>query len=298
MDIEDIFAAAGCQGWLCASTVDGSAEVTLDADVPVVAASVFKVLVALEFFRQVEAGRLTPTTRVHLPAGAGTPGPTGFSLFADDVEVSLRDLALMMLAVSDNVATDVLLDRVGLDAVNATAADLGLTGSVIVGSLRDLLASVGQDLGFAGWQELQDAANDPRATPEYVAGLRRRLVTVSALDPPRTTRTTARDMATLLRLIWRDEAGPAAACARVRQAMAAQVTRRMAAGFRTEVKVAAKSGGLLGVVRNEIGVVEYPDGGRYAVAVCTRAAEPFQRENEINAVIGAAAALAVDQLRG
>jgi len=264
----------------------------------VVAASVFKVLVALEFFRQAEAGRLDPTTRVRLPAGAGTRGPTGFSLFADAVEVSLRDLALMMLAVSDNVATDVLLDRLGLDAVNATAAELGLADTVIVGSLREVLDSVGQDLGFAGWQELQDAADDPGATPEYVAGLRQRLVTVGALDPARTTRTTARDMATLLRLIWRDEAGPAPACTRVRQAMATQVTRRIATGFPAGVSVVAKSGSLLGLVRNEIGVVGYPDGTRYAVAVCTRAAEPFQRENEINAAIGAAAALAVGRLRG
>jgi Beta-lactamase enzyme family len=63
-------------------------------------------------------------------------------------------------------------------------------------------------------------------------------------------------MATLLRLIWRDEAGPAEACAQVRRMMARQVTRqRLALGFpRAGVQVAAKSGSLLGVIRNEVGV--------------------------------------------
>jgi len=77
------------------------------------------------------------------------------------------------------------------------------------------------------------------------------------------------------------------------------VTRqRLALGFpRAGTQVAAKSGSLLGIIRNEAGVITYPDGRRYAVAVFTRAAVPWEREHEINAAIGAAAAHAVDFLR-
>jgi len=72
--------------WLCALDIDGRGVIAVDADEPVVAASVYKVLVALRFFAggQSDVVRLRPADR--------TPGPTGFSLFADDVEVSLRDL--------------------------------------------------------------------------------------------------------------------------------------------------------------------------------------------------------------
>jgi beta-lactamase class A len=296
--IDEVFARAGCRGWLSAQEVDGPGEVALGGDEPVVAASVAKVPVALEFFRQVEAGRLVATERVRLRPGELTPGPVGFPTFADEVEVSLRDLARMMLVISDNAATDILLDRMGVPAVNTRVAALGLTDTVVVGTLRELVASIGRDLGFAGWSELQEAADDPRASPEYVADLRRRLVTASAFDPRRTTRTTARDMCALLGLIWRDEAGPPRACARVRELMAAQVTRhRLASGFPAGVKVSAKSGSLLGIVRNEVGVVQYPDGARYAVAVFTRADEPFRNDSEINAAIGTAAAQAVGSLR-
>jgi beta-lactamase class A len=50
------------------------------------------------------------------------------------------------------------------------------------------------------------------------------------------------------------------------------------------------------VVRNEIGVIEQPDGPGYAVAVFTRAHRPWQGEAAINAAIGTAAAIAINAL--
>lgn len=60
------------------------------------------------------------------------------------------------------------------------------------------------------------------------------------------------------------------------------------------MKVAAKSGSLLGVVRNEIAVAECPDGGRYAVAVFTRADVPFRGEGGIADAMRTAALHSVD----
>ncbi|MCT2548206.1 class A beta-lactamase-related serine hydrolase [Streptomyces atratus] len=104
-------------------------------------------------------------------------------------------------------------------------------------------------------------------------------------------------MVDLLRLIWPDRAGPAAACRRVRAVMARQLTRhRIASGFRRPVQVAAKSGSLVGVVRNEIGVISCPDGRRYAAAVFTRS-RPGSDDVAISAAIGTATARAVAALR-
>jgi beta-lactamase class A len=105
-------------------------------------------------------------------------------------------------------------------------------------------------------------------------------------------------MTRLLALLWTDQAGPAAACGRVRDLMARQLTRnKIASGFGRDVNVAAKSGGLMGVVRNEIGVVSFRDEPAYAVAVFTRADAPSTDERLVNRAIGAAAAEAVGQLR-
>jgi len=295
-EFTELFARAGCRGWLCVQEVDGHGEVACGADEPVAAASVFKVVVALEVYRQASAGGLDPAERIRVRPPELTPGPTGLSVFADEAELSVRDLVTMMLTISDNAATDVLIDRVGLDRVRATLAELQMPRTVIPGALRDELDAIGRDAGFGSWAGLERAA--PGLTGDEEQRVQQLMIASGPLDARRGIRTTARETARLLRLIWRDEAGPAAACAPVRQAMARQVTRqRLATGFgRPGVQVAAKSGTLLGLIRNEAGVITMPGGRRYAAAVFTRADRQWIREHEINRAIGAAAALAVGRL--
>lgn len=298
-DLAEVFAGAGCRGSLCVQA-DGSAgevagEVALHADEPVVSASVFKVLVALAAETAFVAGRLDPLRRVRLPAASRTPGPTGFSLFRDDVDVSARDLVPAMLTISDNVATDALLDLVGVETCNALAVDLGLAGTVVVEPLAAMIASIARVAGFDDWDGFTawQASDPPPAERDLVD---RRVRACSALTPISATRTTARDMCVLLRAIWLDRAGPPAACRQVRSTMARQLTRnRLAAAFPPPAQVAAKSGGLLGIVRNEVGVVSEPDGRRLYLAVFTEAG-PATSEVRVNAAIAEAAATAALEL--
>ncbi|MFI5530415.1 serine hydrolase [Kitasatospora sp. NPDC051853] len=295
--VRAVFEAAGCTGALCVLEVDGEGEFAVEADAPVVAASVSKVQIALEAETWFAEGRLDPRERVVLRAGERTDGPTGLSLLDDDAELSLRDLVVLMLTISDNPATDELLRRIGTAPVNTTAERLGLTSTVLDTDLRTMLDTVGQDLGRADWADLQHWA--PTATPEQHTEADRLLLASRALDPARSPlRTTPRDMARLLTLIWTDRAGPAAACARVRSVMARQLTRhRLGSGFRPPTRVAAKSGSLFGVVRNEVGVITLPDGRHYAAAVFTRSA-PGADDAAISTAIGRSAALAVAALTG
>jgi len=295
--IADLFSQADCTGQLCVQSLDGKHEVTVDAERPVVPASVFKVCVALEAEGQFADGRLDPRERMTLAASRRTPGPVGFSLYSDDVTVSLQDLVVAMLTISDNVATDALLDRLGIDTVNAGSARLGLAGTVIVCDLRTAVNSIGIAAGFSGW----DAMSAWAAQPHSEAAERRvmqQIRAADALSADRATRTTARDMATLLRLIWTGQAGPAQACQRIRELMSQQLTKhRLASAFPPPIRVSAKSGGLVGVIRNEVGVIEYPDGSGFAAAVFTQSAEASQGGAAIDRAIGAAAAAAVNQLR-
>ena len=106
-------------------------------------------------------------------------------------------------------------------------------------------------------------------------------------------------MVALLQAIWSDAAAPAQACRRVREAMGRQLAMtRIASGFDDNVRVAAMSGALLGVVRNEVGVVTFPDGTAYAVAVFTRK-DPgsVAQPGAIDAAIGRIARSLVDELR-
>ncbi|MGV9385429.1 serine hydrolase [Nonomuraea sp. NPDC003707] len=278
-DLREVFDEAGVRGFLHAREVDGDAEIGLDPDEPVVLASVFKIAIALEYARQAAAGEIARGERLTVTA-ADKDGGIGTSGCLDDVSLTLRDLAHFMITMSDNAATDVLLRRVGLDRVNGTLATLGLSRTRLIGGCAELFRQVTEDIG-ADW----DAATEDE------------LRAMAVRDPARTTAGTPREITTLLGLIWRDQAGPPEACAEVRKVMGEQIwPHRLAAGFPDEVKVSGKTGTLWGI-RNESGVVEYPDGKRYAVAVFVRSDVIRSRLPAADAAIGRAARLAVDRLR-
>jgi beta-lactamase class A len=183
---------------------------------------------------------------------------TGIAQLRDPVEMSLRDLAQSMITISDCAAADAVFDHLGEAAINANLTRLGLQATVVSGCCRDMLA----------------AAEDELA------------------------RTTARDMTRLLAAIWRDAAASPGACAEMRRMLGLQVwSHRLASGFPSDaIRVSGKTGTWPGV-RNEVGVVEYADGGRYAVAVFTATERRTATLPEVDHVIGTAARIAVDALR-
>lgn len=295
-ELSQIFSNAGCVGALCAQNATGHLEIGLASDQPVVAASVIKVLIAVEVERQIAEGRLDPYERVRLTSQARTPGPVGFSLYSDDVAISLRDLLVPMLTISDNVATDALLAKVGIASCNATATSLGLRHTVIEHDLRAMIDSIGQAAGFADWEALV-AWEGKTHTAAEEALAQERILAAAAMQPQSSTRTTPRDMCRLLRLIWTDKATSEEGCRRIRALMARQLTRqRLASAFSPPLRVAAKSGSLLGVYRHEIGVIAYPDGRWYSVAVFTQTTNASAQDGPINAAIGQAAARTVELL--
>ncbi|WP_433762005.1 serine hydrolase [Nocardia sp. CA-135398] len=285
--MEAIFDKAGVRGWVHARCLDCTGEVGLGADEPVVLASVVKVPLVLEFARQVVAGQLDPTDRVRATA-ADRLGGVGTAGCLDDVEFSLRDAAFFALTVSDNTAADLLFDRVGLDNVRSLVRELGLTETRIVGSPRYVVQTMAEDIGASDTAEF--ARRFPTLSVSEVLGTR-------AMDPLRTTASTPRDMTRLLTLLGQDRAGDPAACRWVRELMGQQLNwHRLAAAFPPEVSVWGKTGSLP-AIRNEIGVVTYPGGSRYAVAVFTRADTLAQRLPEVDHAIGEAARSAIHRIR-
>jgi beta-lactamase class A len=288
-DIRAVFRDAGATGFLHARELgrDG-AEIDVDADVPVVLASVFKIPVAVAFERAVAEGRLDPAERTTVSARYRRGG-VGLAGLHDDAVLTWRDLAHLMLTISDNAATDVVFHRIGQPAVDAVLDDLELHRTCIAGCCEDLFASIVVDLGAT--RDADDIDALLARQPEE------RLWALSVLDPARTTSSTPREMTALIDAIWSDRAAPPDACARVRAAMEQQVwPHRMRAGFPDGVRIAAKTG-TLPAVRNEVGAVIHPDGRTFAVAVFTRAQALDDSLPAVDRAIGAVARLAVDALR-
>jgi beta-lactamase class A len=105
-------------------------------------ASSIKICVLAELYRQAQQGKLKLTELYTVNAsdlvqdsdimGGLTPGVT---------QITLRDLATMMVAVSDNSATNVLIDRVGMDNVNAFLKAQGLRDTRLRRKMMDLKAA-------------------------------------------------------------------------------------------------------------------------------------------------------------
>ena len=89
--------------------------------------SAIKIPLLIELYRQDGTGQLKLTTRVPVRQADRTGG-SGLLLNLGDgtSELSLGDLAMFMITVSDNTATNMLIDRVGMDRVNALTRELGV----------------------------------------------------------------------------------------------------------------------------------------------------------------------------
>jgi beta-lactamase class A len=270
VDAVGVLDELGLTGAGHAAPVTGGDGAGFHADDLVMPASVMKIQIALAIENAIAAGSLDGSARRVMSSAHRTPGPVGISLMRDEVSMSVRDLVVAMLTISDNVATDELISVIGLDAVNRTTRGLGMSRTHIKSDLRDMLDALAHEVGFPAYSAL--AAHDPElGSPPSADEIRSGLAASATLDPARGTRTTAAETVMLLQAIWTDRAGPPQACTSIRDAMAAQVTpHRIASGFGSSVAVAAKSGGLMGIVRNEVGVVTFPDGAAYAVSVFTR----------------------------
>lgn len=105
-------------------------------------ASSIKITVLAELYRQAQQGKLKLTDLYTVQASDLVPDSDIMNGLTPGItKITLRDLATMMVAVSDNSATNVLIDRVGMENVNAFLDSLGLTHIRLRRKMMDLKAA-------------------------------------------------------------------------------------------------------------------------------------------------------------
>lgn len=109
-----------------ARRLDGGPAVAYQAEALFPAASTIKVPVLYEVLRQAVEGRLDLGSPVVLRAEECVPGSGVLKDLTPGVQLSVLDLAVLMIIISDNTATNLLIDLVGIDAVNRSMQELGL----------------------------------------------------------------------------------------------------------------------------------------------------------------------------
>lgn len=122
--------------WSASLRLDGRPVVEIASTDVLPMASVGKVLLLLEVARRIEAGELDPARRL-----ASVPddevADSGLWQHLDEPGLSVASLAVLVASVSDNLATNVLLREVGLDAVEQVGAECGLRQTRVLDRIRD-----------------------------------------------------------------------------------------------------------------------------------------------------------------
>lgn len=95
-------------------------------DEPVQTASVIKMAVLLDAAEQIRAGKATFDERLVLTKPNQVQGSGILGILTPPIALTLRDVLTLMVVLSDNTATNMAIDRLGLAHINATVRAAGL----------------------------------------------------------------------------------------------------------------------------------------------------------------------------
>lgn len=127
--------------WVYAKNLDTGKTYSLRGDERVRTASTIKLPIMIEAYFQVSEAKLNWTDEILLLKEKKVGGSGVLGEFSDNSRIDLRTAVNLMIVVSDNTATNLVLERVTSDAVNARMESLGFpnTKSIrrVFGSEKD-----------------------------------------------------------------------------------------------------------------------------------------------------------------
>lgn len=220
-------------------------SILVNADARVHAASMMKVPVLIQLFRDAEAGRLSLADSLTLtrtfssivdgsPYELGAPDDSDSTLYARvGKRESIRRLAELMITVSSNLATNMLIERVGAERVQRTMRELGADSIAVLRGVEDMKA--------------------------YRAGLN--------------NTTTARDLGVIFAAIADGRAAGTESCREMVEILGRQeFNEGLPAGLPAGAKVAHKTGSIT-EIRHDGGIVYPGVRGPYVLVVLTKGIE-------------------------
>jgi beta-lactamase class A len=226
-----------------------------DADEVMPTASLIKFMVMLEVYQQVTEGKVKLSDIVVLRDADKVPGSGVLTYhFSDGATFPLRDAVRLMIAFSDNTATNLVLDRIGIDSTNRRLAAWCFPNSRINAKVyRGDTTSV-----------------DPARTKKYGLGS-----------------TTARETVQLLERLHRGKLGDKQATKEMLDHLKKCEDKDKLKRFLPPGVVVANKSGTVSDVKTDAGILYFP-GGPVAVCVLTAQNEDrrFVADNDANVFIG------------
>lgn len=233
---------------------EGGARWASGGDAPFPSASTAKIPIMIAVWRMIDAGAAALDDIHRLQAAEKSPGSGVLRYLHAGIDLSLGDLLYLMMAISDNTATNILIDLAGMDRINAIMRELGMTGSILGRPMMGRLAIAGEQENIA----------------------------------------TPNDYTRVIETLFTGEAASPAACAAMIALLERQQNRRRTGRFVPEAdgwRWGSKTGTNTGVV-NDAGFVTGP-AGRMLIAVYCRGVADTVTGEQIIAEITREAMVAV-----
>lgn len=102
-------------------------------------ASVFKVSVLVELFNQAQERKIYLTQKLKMKERDKSPGSGVLKELHTGLELTVKDLATLMIIISDNTATDILTDLLGLENIDTTMHRLGYKETKVIMNCKGIL---------------------------------------------------------------------------------------------------------------------------------------------------------------
>ncbi len=153
-NLEERMAAFPGSAGLALLDLNGSEHISVNAGEVLPTASTIKIAILAHLLELAERGAVDLDRRVVVDGAHRVPGGGVLTYFDDPVELSVRDVAVLMIDVSDNTATNMCVDWATIDGVNAMLRRLGLTHTTLRRKMQDEAAIARGDENVATPAEL------------------------------------------------------------------------------------------------------------------------------------------------
>lgn len=242
-------------------------SVALDANRPVQTASVIKLSLMLHAFEQVKSGQLKLSAPLVLAKENQVGGSGILDLMDPGLTLTVKDTITLMMTLSDNTATNMLIDAVGLKPTNEMLARMGLQNTYF-------------------YKKVFKPAEGPMPADQKQFGL---------------GKTSAEEMAKLMESIYRCDLGDRLLCLEMITIMRNQQYRDMLPRYlqtndsSEDLSPIADKIGALDDVRNDVAIV-YTKRGPIIISIFTynNADKSWTPENKAEILIGRMAKAVVD----
>jgi beta-lactamase class A len=249
-------------------------EFARGADTKVRTASTIKLPILCALESLIAAGKVRWDERIVLKADDKVTGSGVLGNLADGTDLTVRNLAILMIIVSDNTATNLILDRISADAVNDYLDSIGLPLTRANRKVRGDGTKLKDPTGWSRAGQLDE-------NKKYGLGV-----------------TTPREMVRLLELLEQGTIVNADASKDILEIMKMQQVRDGIARHALEELVIASKSGSLDALRSDVGIVYAPSGPiAMAITVDDMAQTDYSPDNVGDKLIWELGQVLIDGLR-